>query len=206
MTAPLDISDTLVAKSDQLNADDIVSGPIIVQILGAKKTDADQPLVLEISGGHRPFKPCLTARRQIAACWGKDAAAWIGRWMRLYRDPDVTYAGMAVGGIRVDGLSHIDSTRTIVLAKSQKKKVQYTIERLSPEDLPRQRSPEIPTEDLDQVLADADLTVPDVDRWRESEGKPPVASLTDDQRGKLAGWLKGNDKALDQIRALLPAT
>jgi hypothetical protein len=117
-----DFGETLVAKSDQLNADDLVGGPITVQITDAKRGDSpEQPLVLRLSGDHRPWKPCKTARRILAACVGStNTGALIGRWVRLYRDPDVTWAGKAVGGIRVDGMSGIDRPVTIALALNKK--------------------------------------------------------------------------------------
>ena len=129
-----DFGETLTAKSDQLNADDLVGGPITVQITDAKRGDSpEQPLVLRLSGDHRPWKPCKTARRILAACVGStNTGALIGRWVRLYRDPDVTWAGKAVGGIRVDGMSGIDRPVTIALALNKKAKAEHRITPLKP--------------------------------------------------------------------------
>lgn len=112
----MDISDTLQAKSDQLNADDL-SAPITVKVTGVNKTSTDQPITIKYDGDQgRPFKPCKTVRRILAKAWGRDASQWTGRLMTLYCDPNVKWAGKPVGGIRVSHLSHIDGPLEINLA------------------------------------------------------------------------------------------
>ena len=54
----MDITDTIKPKSDQLNADDLISGPITVKIVKVSKVSGDQPIVIEIEGDYQPFKPC----------------------------------------------------------------------------------------------------------------------------------------------------
>lgn len=104
----MDISDTIQAKSDQLNADDLVQ-PITVKVERVNKTSTDQPVTIHYEGENgRPFKPCKTVRRILAKAWGRDASQWAGRLMTLYCDPTVKWAGKPVGGIRVSHLSHID--------------------------------------------------------------------------------------------------
>lgn len=128
---PLDISDTLTAKSDQLNADDLVGGPITVRVMAVSRGNADQPVTVKIDGGHKPWMPCKTTRRILAAAWGTDAEAWVGRTVRLFRDPSVKWAGDAIGGIRISGLSHISSGMTIKLAETKGgKKIEHRVEKL----------------------------------------------------------------------------
>ena len=102
----LDVTPFIQAKSDQLNADDLAGGPITVQITGARVVKSDeQPLSLRISGGHAPWEPCKGMRRLLAEAGASTwARPWVGRWIRLYRDPRVEWAGKESGGVRVSGI------------------------------------------------------------------------------------------------------
>ncbi len=115
----IDITDTLQAKSDQLNADDLVQ-PIAVKVARVNKTSTDQPITIHYEGENgRPFKPCKTVRRIIAKAWGRDASQWVGRLMTLYNEPTVKWAGKHVGGIRVSHLSHIDGELELNLSETR---------------------------------------------------------------------------------------
>lgn len=130
MGTEADISDTLIAKSLQLNADDIIAGPIVVTVTGVKRNSDDkQPVAVEIEG-RMPFIPCKTMRRVIVKAWGADARKWVGRSMRLYRDPDVVYAGEKVGGIRISAMSHIDGKFEIALSERRGSKKKFVVEKL----------------------------------------------------------------------------
>jgi hypothetical protein len=132
-----DISGTLAAKSDQLNADDLIAGPIVVRIEDVSAGDEDQPVIITISGGHQPWKPGKTARRCLAACWGVHARKWIGQTVELYRDPNVMFGGEKVGGIRVRAVTGIDKPVDIMLAKTRGKKAPHRIEVLKLAPQPR---------------------------------------------------------------------
>jgi len=127
----IDVSDTCKAKSDQLNSDDLVGGPITVSITNVSKAESnEQPVHIAISGGYQPFKPCKTMRRALVAAWGKNAAEWIGRSMTLFRDPNVKWAGDAIGGIRISHLSHIQKSLDLSLSESKGKKKKIVIQPL----------------------------------------------------------------------------
>ncbi len=121
---------TITAKSDQLNAVDLVGGPITVEIQSVKETgDKQQPVAIAIGGGRQPFKPNLTMRRVLVACWGTES--WVGRSMTLYNEPSVQWGGEAVGGVQISHLSHMDTpSKEIQLNKSKHQKYTYTIYRL----------------------------------------------------------------------------
>lgn len=124
----IDITDTLQAKSDQLNSDDIISGPITVKITKVNKTRTDQPITINYEGDQgRPFKPCKTVRRILSRAWGTDASKWIGRLMTLYCEPSVKWAGKEIGGIRVSHLSHINETLQIKLSETRGMKKPHTV-------------------------------------------------------------------------------
>lgn len=130
----LDISDTLAANSNQLNAADIMGVEPIVQIKHVSKAnDPKQPIVIEITGGFKPFLPCKTVRRILAEAWGADAGQWIGRWMQLYREPSVVYANEEVGGVRLRALSDIPGGMTVKLKERKTGKPnEYKIAKLTP--------------------------------------------------------------------------
>jgi hypothetical protein len=202
-----DFGETLTAKSDQLNADDLVGGPITVQITDAKRGDSpEQPLVLRLSGDHRPWKPCKTARRILAACVGStNTGALIGRWVRLYRDPDVTWAGKAVGGIRVDGMSGMDKPITIALALNKKAKAEHRIVPIRPPADDKPAPPADPLADLAALLDSHGLTVADLDQQATDGGKPPPSTMDANGLARVVGYLRtepGRAKLAD-LRASL---
>ena len=126
----LDLSGTIKAKSDQLNADDLVAGPVTVQVEGVKLTnDPKQPIHIYYYGcENKPFKPCLTVRRVLIALWGVDGNQWDNGWMNLYIDASVSFGNQKnIGGIRVDALSHIQSAATISLTVRRGMKQHFTI-------------------------------------------------------------------------------
>lgn len=127
-TNDIDMSDTLVPKSDQLNADDLIAGPITVRLTSVTKVAVkEQPIIFGIEG-HRPWKPCLGMRRLLAEAWeSTNPTPWIGRSVTLFRDPDVRWGGELSGGIRVSALSHIERTMKIAVTVSRGKKKLYTV-------------------------------------------------------------------------------
>jgi hypothetical protein len=122
-----DVTPFIQAKSDQLNADDLIAGPVTVRIERVEIVGGEQPVVVHVSG-HRPWKPCKTTMRVLALCWGPNTSAWVGRAVRLFRDPSVKYGGVQVGGIRVSGLSDIDRPMVATLATSKGKKSEHRID------------------------------------------------------------------------------
>ena len=105
----MDISKTIVAKSNQLNSDDLIGKSITVKVAKVTVNLSDeQPVAINYEGDDgKPFKPCKTVRRIIAAAWGTDSSLWVGRLMTLYRDDTVVWAGEKVGGIRISHMSHL---------------------------------------------------------------------------------------------------
>lgn len=128
----MDLTDTIVPKSDQLNAEDLLTGPRTFTVAEVKKGSAEQPVdihLVEFPG--RPFRPSKTVRRILVNAWGAEASAYVGRRMTLYRDPAVKFGGMDVGGIRVSHLSHIDKPLSVALTVSRGKRQPYTVQPLA---------------------------------------------------------------------------
>lgn len=130
----MDVSETILAKSDQVNAIDLAE-PVVVTVVDVKRGPADQPvhIITDKYGAERPFKPSKTVRRDLVKAWGKEASGWVGKSMELYNEPTVLWAGKPVGGIRISALSHIEepieTAHTITRGKYQ----QVTIRPLKPE-------------------------------------------------------------------------
>jgi hypothetical protein len=106
----IDVSHTIISKSDQLNATDLPPGDSILKIVNVKvAADKDQPVQILIEGYEgRPYKPCLSMRRVLIAAWGQYAETWIGQSIAVYCENSVLWAGKEVGGIRITSLTGID--------------------------------------------------------------------------------------------------
>lgn len=132
----MDISDSIIPRSDQLNAEDLLTGPRTVTVAEVRRGSAEQPvdIVTQEFGPKRPFKPSKTVRRILVAAWGPEAASYVGRRMTLYRDPAVRFGGMDVGGIRVSHLSHIDKRITLALTVTRGRRANYVVDPLPTEE------------------------------------------------------------------------
>ena len=120
----VDMAQFTEAKSDQLNADDLIAGPRTITVTKVTGKEGDQPISIYYQGDNgKPFKPCKTIRRVLMGVWGRYASDYVGRSMTLYRDDEVTFGGLAVGGIRISHMSHLDKETIIVVNKSKGKKV-----------------------------------------------------------------------------------
>lgn len=141
----MDISDTLIGKSTQLDNVDLMTGPRDFTITGVSKGNTEQPLNISLAEFPRPWKPGLTMRRLLAAIWGPDASQYVGRKVRLYRDETVSFGTSKTGGTRISHASHMDKKVTVTLPISQGRFAPFTVEPL----------PDAPTPpSLEQVQAE----------------------------------------------------
>ena len=181
----LDLSDTIAPRSDQLNADDLLAGPLDVTVVEVRRGTPEQPVEVFLRELDRPWKPCKTVRRILVALWGPDGETWVGRRARLYNDPRVEWGGKRVGGIRVSHLSHIDSSRTVLVAVKRGRREPVEV---LPLPMPVEAPPVEPP-DLLEVLEARGLTMADIDEWASTTGRPLVSSLDRDGQDKVAIWL-----------------
>ena len=125
----IDISYALQAKSDQLNALDIMGNDIVIRIRGVKTSDGDQPVQVYFDGdNNRPWKPSKGMLRILAAAWGNDAALWTGKYAKIYCEPSVRFGGKEVGGIRIRELSDIDERGLVLtLALNRQQRTPYHV-------------------------------------------------------------------------------
>lgn len=127
-----DLRDTIVPKSDQLNAEQLLGGPITITVTDVRRGGGEeQPVIIHYEGeGGRPYKPCKSMRKVLVFAWGGDGREWIGRSMTVYNRPDVKFGGEEVGGIRISHLSHIDRDIAISLTATRGRKEQTRIRKL----------------------------------------------------------------------------
>lgn len=124
-----DMKAAIIPKSDQLNADDLLTGPITITITGVSiKGGQEQPVAISYEGDNgKPYKSCKSMNRVLVTAWGADANNYVGRSLTLYCDPKVTWGALAVGGIRISHMSHIDAPITMALTVTKGNKKPFTV-------------------------------------------------------------------------------
>lgn len=124
-----DMTKVIEPRSDQINADDLLVGPMTITIREVSiRPGTEQPVSISFEGDHgKPWKPCKSMCRVLVAAWGPDAKVYVGRSVTLYCDPKVKWGGMDVGGIRVSHLSHIERETVMALTSTKGKKSPFTI-------------------------------------------------------------------------------
>jgi len=124
-----DMRPTIIAKSDQLTADDLIAGPRTITVTRVEITpEAEQKVSIFFEGdGGKPYRSCKSMNRVMVHVWGPDASQYAGRSMTLYRDADVKWGGMAVGGIRISHMTHMDGALTIALTETKKNKRPFRV-------------------------------------------------------------------------------
>ena len=123
-----EVSKSIEPRSDQLNAEDCaVTGPITVMVTGVRRGSKEQPIVIELEGRDRPFKPCKTCRRVLIALWSNDPKQWVGQQLTIYTDPEVVFGGIKVGGLRISHATGIDKIQNFMFTKTRGKKAEVVI-------------------------------------------------------------------------------
>lgn len=128
MTDIKDLRSTIIPKSDQLNAEQLISGDLTITVTEVRAGSEDQPIVIHYENEEgRPYKPCKTCRKLLIFAWGEDGRAWVGKSMTLYNDHAVRFGGMTVGGIRISHLSDIEREISLSLTATKGKKAMHTV-------------------------------------------------------------------------------
>jgi hypothetical protein len=129
-----DMRAVIVPKSDQINADDLIGGPLTITITAVSiRPGTEQPVTINFDGdGGKPYKPCKTMSRVLVNFWGPDANKYVGKSLTLYRDPKVLWGGMEVGGIRISHMSDIDGAHTMALTVKKGSKKLHVVKPLAP--------------------------------------------------------------------------
>ena len=124
----IDLRGTIKPKSDQLNADDLIGGPVTIRITAVSVAEGEQPVSISFDGdGGKPFKPGKSMRRVLVNLWGPDGEAYVGRSLTIFRDEQVVFGGVEVGGIRISHMSHLQRETTMALTATKAKRKPFTV-------------------------------------------------------------------------------
>jgi hypothetical protein len=123
-----DMSQAIIPKSDQINADDLIAGPMTITITGVTVIGGqEQPVAIQFAESGKVYRPCKSMSRVLVAAWGPDANAYAGRSLTLYRDPKVKWGGMEVGGIRISHMTNIDRELTLMLTMTKQNRAPHKV-------------------------------------------------------------------------------
>jgi hypothetical protein len=126
-----DLSKAIIPKSDQMNADDLLTGSKTIKITGVKINSGDQAVSVNFEGDNKkPWKPCKSMCRILVAVWGADGDVYVGKSLTLYCDPAVKWAGAEVGGIRISHMSNLEKNYKVALTVTRGKKKMYVVKPL----------------------------------------------------------------------------
>jgi hypothetical protein len=127
----MDLTESIAPKSDQLNAEDLLTGPRTFTIEKVEAGSIEQPVnvhLVELPG--RPYRPSKSMRRIMVAAWGPEAAAYAGRRITLVRNPEIKFGGAAVGGIEIAAMSNLPKRLTVSLMVTKGKRKPFNVDPL----------------------------------------------------------------------------
>ncbi|TFD61105.1 hypothetical protein E3T43_01140 [Cryobacterium sp. Hh7] len=173
------MTQSIAPKSDQLNADDLMAGPVTVTIAEVKAGSAEQPVdVVLVEFPGRAYRPSKSMRRVMVTAWGKEAGTYAGHRLTLYRNAEITFGRDKVGGIEISHMSDIDKPLTVALTATRGKRKNFTVQPLAAAAPPR-----------DWLLEAATLTDPAA--LNRLGHAAHAANADADTMGKLRAMLEG---------------
>jgi len=128
----MDLTESIAPKSDQLNADDLMAGPVTVTISEVVKGSPEQPVdvrLVEFPG--RAYRPSKSMRRILVSAWGPEASAYTGRRITLVRNPEITFGKDKVGGIEIAAMSNLAKPLTVALTATRGRRKNFTVQPLA---------------------------------------------------------------------------
>ena len=152
----MDLTATIAPRSDQINADDLISGPITVTIKEVAAGSTEQPVdvhLVEFPG--RAYRPSKSMRRVMVSAWGPEASTYAGRRLTLVRNPEITFGRDKVGGIEIAAMTHIEKPLTVALTATRGKRKNFTVKVLT-ETAPTQPASASRGEIPDEVKANTE--------------------------------------------------
>ncbi len=185
-----DISFAAQAKSNQLNAVDIMGCEPVITINHVDVRQGDQPVAIFFDGcNNRPWLPSKGMIRILMSGWGTESDNWIGKSAKIFMNPKVIYAGKEVGGIQIKAMSDIKSSgMTCSLTISRQKREIFFVECLN------MQRPEYPQEKFEtgieamaNALQDGSMTLQQVIAQCQRTG-----DLTEQQLATLQQYAPAN--------------
>jgi hypothetical protein len=129
----MDLTQSIEPRSDQVNADDLIGGPITYTVREVIQGKAEQPFDFLLVETDRAYRPSKTMRRVIVNAWGAEAKNYAGRRLTLYREPTIKFGGAVVGGIRISHMSHIDKPVELLAQTTRGKREKFVVQPLGAE-------------------------------------------------------------------------
>lgn len=172
----MDLTESIAPRSDQVNADDLIAGPItytIREVIGGK---AEQPFDFLLVETDRAYRPSKTMRRVIVNAWGPEAANYAGRRLTLYREPTIKFGGQTVGGIRISHMSHIDGPKEVRAQVTRGKREAFVVQPLT-EAAAKATAPKLGDETV-RAIADLRQEWKTADPERKAAIEAEVAKLS----------------------------
>lgn len=127
----MDLTQSIVPKSDQLNSDDLVTGPVTVTITEVRAGNAEQPVEVHLAEfPGRPYKPSKSMRRVMVQAWGAEASTYAGNRLTLFRNPNIKFGGETVGGIEISHMSNLPRRLTVSLMVTRGKRKPFSVDPL----------------------------------------------------------------------------
>jgi len=127
----MDLTQSITPKSDQLNAEDLLAGPITVTIKDVTTGSPEQPFNINlIERPGRPYRPSKSMRRILVVAWGAEASIYAGRQLTLVRNPEIMFGGVKVGGIEIAAMSNLERPLTVALTVTRGKRRDFTVKPL----------------------------------------------------------------------------
>lgn len=128
----MDMAESIAPRSDQINADDLIVGPMTVTIVDVTQGNPEQPVnVVTKETPGRPYKPSKSMRRVMVAAWDRDSTAYIGQRMTLYRNEKIRFGRDEVGGIEISHMTGLDADLKVSLTATRGKKRLHTVKPLA---------------------------------------------------------------------------
>jgi len=130
----MNMLDTIVPRSDQINADDLIGTTMVITIREVKfHHGSEQPVSMFFDGSDKAYRPGKSMCRVLVHAWGPDANAYVGRSLKLYRDPSIRFGKDEVGGIRISHMSHIEGPLKLALTATRGSRKAYQVQPLEVE-------------------------------------------------------------------------
>ena len=194
-----DMAQVITPKSDQINADDLLAGPMTITISAVKVAPGtEQPVSIFFDGSEKAYRPCKSMARCMVSAWGPNSSLYVGRSLTLYCDPKVKWGGLEVGGIRISHMTDIDAPITMALTVTRANKKPFTIR-----PLVKAAKPATITADQAAMLETlcTDNAIP-LDALKRAAKVSAIASIEAANYERALGWI---DAAVTKAQAARPA-
>lgn len=129
----MDLTKSIEPNSEQVNAEDLLTGPRTVTVTSVESGSTEQPVFVHLEEfPGRTYRPSKSMRRVLVTAWGVDSRKYTGRTLTLFRNPKIRFGKEEVGGIQISHLSDINGPLTIALTVSRGKRAPFIVEPLDP--------------------------------------------------------------------------